>query len=295
MKIIILGCGYIGYNIAQYFHQNGKDVIVLGLDSYYVSLLSTSFININVFQLEQLDEIDFEGAIVIDAMTLIQQNRIYENKEEVMQRVETQYMSLYQYLNEKKIKQFVTFSSGGTVYGNSEKLLKETDTLNPNSFFASSKVKLEYLLQESKLPYLIIRLANPYGGIQEVDKIQGVIPVLIKKALNREVFHLWGELDAIRDYIYISDFCDALERLFQTEQSMNQIVNVGVGIGTSLQELVVMIETITQEQIRVEKQETVIPTIKKNVLDISKLKEMTGFEPRVDIQEGVFYEIERIR
>ena len=66
------------------------------------------------------------------------------------------------------------------------------------------------MIRQSGLPYLILRLANPYGGHQTTDKKQGVIPILIEKALSHEAFEMWASPHSSRDYIYIEDFALSL-------------------------------------------------------------------------------------
>ena len=66
----------------------------------------------------------------------------------------------------------------------------EDAPLHPITLYARSKTRCERVIRQSGLPYLILRLANPYGGHQTTDKKQGVIPILIEKALSHEAFEM---------------------------------------------------------------------------------------------------------
>ena len=71
---------------------------------------------------------------------------------------------------------FIFMSSGGTVYGNAAEPICEDAPLHPDHALRPKARPAEQVIRQSGLPYLILRLANPYGGHQTTDKKQGVIP-----------------------------------------------------------------------------------------------------------------------
>ncbi|MDY3233585.1 MAG: NAD-dependent epimerase/dehydratase family protein, partial [Erysipelotrichaceae bacterium] len=146
----------------------------------------------------------------------------------------------------------------------------------------------------SDLDYLILRLSNPYGGYQISGKRQGVIPILIRKAYQNDPFEMWIDGDSIRDYFYITDLAQAIRLLIQKEIS-REIINVGSGIGTSLNEVIHLVEETTGHQIHIVPKSSDVPVVKAIVLDISKLERLTGYQPSVSMQEGIAMENERIR
>ena len=72
MKIILLGCGYLGYNLASLLSQKAETEII-GLPSPYTPLCS-NFKEINAFSAKDLDQVDFEDVVVIDTISLLANN-----------------------------------------------------------------------------------------------------------------------------------------------------------------------------------------------------------------------------
>lgn len=290
MKLIFLGCGYLGYNLSEQLSKY-YDVQVIGLDSPYTKL-SNKFTYLDVFNDEFPN--DFEDAIIIDTITIVSNNSKSENEEEKLLQLNKLYQNLFNKLKVKKIKKYYFLSSGGTIYGDSSIPILEKAQLNPKTLYAKSKVMLEELLAKSDLNYVIFRLSNPYGGYQVTDKKQGVIPIYIERTLKNEEFELWGTPHTIRDYIYIDDFAKAIHLCIEKDIS-NEILNIGSGIGSSLQDIFNEVEKDTQLKTKVKTIPSDVPIVESIVLDITKLKQLTGFEPKVSLSEGIRKEIQRIQ
>lgn len=292
MKIVFLGCGYLGFNLSEQL-KNENEIEVWGLKSPYSSL-SSQFKEIDAFDVDSLDKMDLENTIIIDTVSLLANNAKSENEQEVLDSLCSKYSKLFTYLKDRKIHSYYFISSGGTVYGDSDLPISEEHHLYPRTLYAKSKERLEKCLATSGLNYVILRLSNPYGGYQVTDKKQGVIPVLIEKVLNNDVFELWGNLTTVRDYIYISDLSAAITCLISSDVN-NEIVNVGSGIGTSLQEVFDEVEQTTGTKINLKHSLSDVPIVDSIILDISKLKRMTGFNIQVSLAEGIKKEVERIQ
>ncbi len=293
MKLIFLGCGYLGYNLSELL-KNKFDVEIWGLSGPY-SEKSSCFSEIDVFSSTAFDgkEGSLKGAIVFDTISLISSVATKENEEEELEKLSSVYKELFEKLKDQEIKSYYFLSSGGTVYGDSKIPHKEEDELNPKTLYAKSKVRIEKLLQESGMNWMILRLSNPYGGYQLANRQQGVIPILFEKARNQEIFEVWSDPASSRDYLYIQDMAEVIFSLIQRKVE-NKIVNVGSGMATSLQEV---IETVQEEMgfIQTERKEGPIKSISDNVLDISQLKQLTGFTPQITIKEGIKKEFNRLK
>ncbi|MGN1388119.1 MAG: NAD-dependent epimerase/dehydratase family protein, partial [Bulleidia sp.] len=117
---------------------------------------------------------------------------------------------------------------------------------------------------------------------------------LIRKAYQNDPFEMWIDGDSIRDYFYITDLAQAIRLLIQKEIS-REIINVGSGIGTSLNEVIHLAEAATGHPIHIVPKSSDVPVVRAIVLDISKLERLTGYQPSVSMQEGIAMENERIR
>lgn len=290
MKLIFLGCGYLGYNLCESLKPY-YDSKIVGLESPY-SQLSDKFKYLDAFNDDFGDE--FEGAILFDTISILPNNAKAENEEVKLEEIASLYKKLFEKLKNRKIKKYYFLSSGGTVYGDSREPIAENHEIHPKTLYAKSKAMLENLLEESGLDYVIMRLSNPYGGYQVTDKKQGVIPVFIERTLKKEEFELWGTPHTIRDYIYIQDFADAVKLCIEHDLS-KEIVNVGSGIGSSLQDIFDEVKEITDLDTNIRTIPSDVPIVESIVLDISKLKKLTGFDIKVSLNEGIKKEINRIQ
>ena len=292
MRVIFLGCGYLGYNLSRLLADDFA-VEMWGIDSPYVSR-QDNFHYVNVFDKAAMAAMDMRDTVVIDTVALVANNARDDDETAALQRLREQYENLLAALKAGGIRLFVCFSSGGTVYGDIAHPAEETDPLSPETLYARSKVLEEEMIRLSGIPYLILRVANPYGGYQIAGKRQGVIPVLIRKALTGETFELWNSEESQRDYIYIDDLAAAIRLLLQNNV-MNETVNVSAGSGTSLKQLMDAVEQETGKKLEVMRMASDVPVVQDNVLNIAKLKRLTGFAAAVSIAEGIRRETERIR
>ena len=248
MRVIILGCGYLGYNLYELLKQRFETEL-WGIESPY-SPLVPEMINVNAFDPGAMAEQNLKDAVVIDAIGLIANNASAENEEEALNRLYIPYSRLITSLKFGGVSRFVFFSSGGTIYGNTDLPISEDHPIAPMSLYARSKAGIEDLIRKSDLPYLILRLSNPYGGYQIAEKKQGVIPILIRRALRNEPFEMYVSGDSVRDYFYISDLGQAVTGLLECG-AVNDTVNVGSGQGTSLNEIIRLVQEATGETVSI--------------------------------------------
>ena len=292
MRVIILGCGYLGYNL-YHLLKSDFDTELWGIQSPYSDLVK-EMVEVDAFDRAAMAERNLTDAIVIDAIGLIANTAASANEAEALDRIRRPYLSLLESMKKGKVKRFVYFSSGGTIYGNTIRPISESDPVRPMTLYARSKALCEELVMTSGVPYLILRLSNPYGGYQIAEKKQGVIPILIRKAFKGEPFEMFIEGTSVRDYFYITDLAQAIRGLIKTDVN-NEIVNVGSGEGTSLQDIIQHVEHTTGKPIQIVHRSSDVPTIQSIVLDISKLKQLTGYQPTVSLETGIQEETERIR
>lgn len=290
MKVIFIGCGYLGYNLSKGLIDK-YDVAVLGIDSPYVSH-TPWFRYADVFDIGTMINQDLKDAIVIDTVSLVGNRTTSDDPDRLLKNLKNKYQGLLDVLKAKGVKRYIFLSSGGTIYGDSDEPIKEDHVLNPKSLYGKSKKMLEELIADSGIDYLILRPSNPFGGFQ-VTNGQGVIPILINKALDEEAFDMYVEKDSVRDYFYIDDFVDILDKLIAQDIN-NEILNVGSGVATSLQEVIAAVEKACDKTViinEVEKDETAVKSI---VLDISKLQSLIDHENKISLEEGIKLETKRI-
>jgi dTDP-D-glucose 4,6-dehydratase len=117
--------------------------------------------------------------------------------------------------DKKKVKKIIFASSGGGVYGNTQKMpISETRHLQPSSPYGIGKATIEYFLSyicsQNQTPFVIYRISNPYGPKQIPKTGFGLIPTLFTKILSNEPPVLFDDGNAVRDFIYIDDLIEAI-------------------------------------------------------------------------------------
>jgi UDP-glucose 4-epimerase len=205
---------------------------------------------------------------------------------------------LYQCVN-KGIKKFIFCSSGGTVYGNQNKIpINEKSLCNPISSYGLVKLSIEnyikYFNHKYNLNYEILRLSNPYGANQFTDGTFGIIPTYIHAILSDKLISVYGEGEIVRDYIYIDDFISLNLKLLTTT-TKNNIINVGTGIGTSIKELIHKIEIISGKKANVQYLPKRNFDVSVNCLEIKKVQKIYNWKPTISLDEGIKKTLEQIK
>lgn len=186
----------------------------------------------------------------------------------------------------------VFISSGGTVYGRPQQIpIPEDHPCNPISSYGLIKYCSEKYIQmlgETKsLDYVVVRLANPYGPGQVFKNAQGLIPALLQKYRDGEAVTIIGDGSAQRDFIYIDDAVDALEKIIGNDQISRNVINLGSGEGKSIMDVVTALEQALGETLEKQFVPDRATDVNANVLNISRAKELLLWAPRTDFNEGV--------
>lgn len=292
MRIIFLGCGYLGSNLYNLM-KDSATVLIRGLDSPYAAHVDRLEV-VDVFDPEQLAKKDVRDAVVVDTVAPVASVDHFADEEKALRALACSYQKMLQVLQAGGAKKIIFFSSGGTVYGSHAEPVDENTALHPLSTYAKSKVLLEKIVADSGLPYVILRLANPYGGYQTPGKRQGVIPILLQKIYTDEVFTMFNTADSVRDYFYITDLAQALQKTIDA-QITNTILNVGSGVGQSLARVIACIEEETGKKLHIRHAESEVPQVGNIVLSIEKLRALSGYTPLISFAEGIRREAQRVR
>ncbi|MEA3487104.1 MAG: NAD-dependent epimerase/dehydratase family protein [Thermodesulfobacteriota bacterium] len=190
----------------------------------------------------------------------------------------------------QNVRRVIFASSGGTIYGPLDRPANEDDPCCPGCSYAIVKRAIEEYLslyhRLKGLEYLILRVGNPYGAAQTGKKPQGVIGAFLHRILEGKRIEIWGDGSVVRDFIHIDDVALAFVAASQYSGS-ERIFNVGTGQGHSINEVVELIESTVGRSVTrsyCPQNSLDIPT---NVLDISRIRRETGWEPTISLDEGI--------
>lgn len=200
-------------------------------------------------------------------------------------------ITLFDLLIKRKIKKVVYFSSGGAIYGNVDaQFISEQSQFNPVSSYGIIKSTIEYYLALYNRVYglnsLIIRPSNPYGPRQNNTVSQGVISTFLRRKYAEEDLIIYGNMDIRKDYIYIKDLISVVYELIENDEV--GAFNVGSGLGTTLKEILEVINTLDSNFIKVNIQNSLSSDVNSFVLDISKSIASTNYSSMVDIKKGIY-------
>jgi NAD dependent epimerase/dehydratase len=187
----------------------------------------------------------------------------------------------------------VIHTSTSEVYGTAQQVpISETHPINPQSPYAASKSAADNFAlsfyRSFGLPVAILRPFNTFGPRQSA---RAVIPTIISQILaGKKALHL-GNLDATRDLNYVGNTTEAFMRLAESEKGLGEVYNTGSGVEVSVRKLVGIIEKILKRKVRV----TLDPSrirpanseVERLVCDAQKLTSLTGWSPKVSLEEGL--------
>ncbi len=201
--------------------------------------------------------------------------------------------NLLDFANERNIKQFV-FASSSSVYGvNDHFPWKEDEQLLPISPYAMTKLAGEMLGHVySKLygtRFIALRFFTVYGPSQRPDL---AIHKFTKAILNNRPITMYGEGNTSRDYTYVNDTVQGIVAAMKYDQTNFEIINLGNNYSVSLNELVSAIEKVIEKKAVIEQLPEQPGDVPKTFADISKAKQLLGYEPKTRLNEGLqkFYE-----
>jgi UDP-glucose 4-epimerase len=200
-------------------------------------------------------------------------------------------LRLLQACRERGVKKIVFTSSGGTVYGISQTIpMSEDNPTNPISSYGITKLMIEKYLQLFYhlygLDYSILRCANAYGPGQNFISGQGAVGIFMRRMIMGESIIIWGDGSIVRDYVYVDDLAEA-HILAANSKRHATIVNIGSGIGTSLNNLVHTIAKAINVIPVVEYSEARKFDVPNNILKIDRAKQVFNWAPKIDLETGV--------
>ena len=201
---------------------------------------------------------------------------------------------------EAGVKRFIYAASSST-YGDSEALPKVEDVIGkPLSPYAITKYVNELYAEIFSNTYGIetigLRYFNVFGRRQDPNgAYAAVIPLFVKQLMNHESPVINGAGDFSRDFTYIDNVIQMNELAMLTEnpKAINTVFNTAVGDRTNLNELVEYLKTFLSkydpkiadvEVIHGPERQGDIP---HSLASVDKAKELLGYEPTHEIEEGL--------
>ncbi len=222
MKLLITGgLGFIGSNFISKIFKNHENWSVVNIDaelhgSNHQSLKKFesnprySFVNGNITDSNLMENLVSESDLVVNFAA---ESHVDRSISDASPFIDSNILGVFTLLETiKKTKKKLIHISTDEVYGSLQSdSAKEETRLNPSSPYAASKASAELLIQSYITTYgcdvIITRCTNNYGPKQFPEKL---IPKTIILALNDKKIPIYGSGKNIRDWIFVSDHCDAI-------------------------------------------------------------------------------------
>ncbi len=184
-------------------------------------------------------------------------------------------------------------ASSGTVYGEqTTQPLHEDMRPNPQVPYAVTKIAAEHYVftlgRLYNIETLALRIFNAYGPGQPLPvSYPPVIPHFLRQLLGGGSLVVHGDGRQTRDFVFIDDVVDALIAASEAVAD-RQIINVGSGQETSLNELISIMEKVTGKKAHVIYNPQQSGGVSRMRADISRARNLLDWKPRISLQEGIY-------
>ena len=247
MKNILItgGAGFIGSHLVKHFTFKYPNYKIINFDilSYAsdLSRLNTiennknyNFIKGDINDTNLLNEV-FQKFKINSVINLAAESHVDNSIKNPNKFAETNIMGTLNLLNisnkfwQNSNHNLFYHISTDEVYGElGEKgLFSESTAYNPKSPYSASKASSDHLTRAFhhtfKLPIIISNCSNNYGPDQHFEKL---IPLTIKKIINNEKIPIYGDGKNIRDWIFVKDHVDAIDKIFHSNM-LGETFNIG--------------------------------------------------------------------
>lgn len=312
-KILITGAaGFIGYHLSLKLSKNNELTL---LDNFARNKMDVSFknligrrnvvfINADLTKKEFYEKLEKYYDYVIHLAAINGTKYFYEKPYEVLRVNILSLMNMTEWVTANNTGKFLFSSSSeayaGTIseFGENQNFLptKEdipltiSDIFNERFSYGGSKligelVVINYFKSIDCKNYTIVRYHNIYGPRMGNEH---VIPEFCKRIFEKQdPFNIYGGSET-RAFCYIDDAVDGTILALKTKSCDSQVLH----IGNSNEEI--MIETLARKLLEINHSSAQLKintspagSVKRRCPDVIKLKSLTGYSPKIDIEKGL--------
>jgi UDP-glucose 4-epimerase len=315
--LITGGAGFIGSHLAERLLKDGHDVLVL-------DNLSTGSID-NIAHLKPvpgfsyvIDTITNEPLLaeMVDACDVVFHLAAAVGVKLIVEQpvhtIETNVHGTEVVLKHaNKKKKLVCLASTSEVYGKSADVpFRETAdlvlgaTAKHRWAYACSKLLDEFLAlaywKEKKLPVVIVRLFNTVGP-RQTGQYGMVLPTFVRQALAAHPITVFGDGTQSRSFTHVGDVVWALIRLVQEPRAVGEVFNVGNVGEVTIRELAERVKVMAGSDSPIQivpydqAYEAGFEDMPRRVPDISKIRNLIGYEPQVELPDMIRGVVEHLR
>ncbi|MGH9968315.1 MAG: SDR family oxidoreductase [Pyrinomonadaceae bacterium] len=299
IALVTGGAGFIGSHIASALVSSGARVrIIDDLSTGYSENIEEIGGDIDFVKASLADESGLRRSLedvelVFHEAAIPSVPRSVENPRQThIASVESTF-SLLLAAREKKVRRLI-YAASSSAYGDQPTLPKKEAMLpDPLSPYAVAKLVGEYYCQVFTRVYgletMSLRYFNVFGPRQDPSSTySGVISRFISTLLSDQRPVIYGDGEQTRDFTYVDNVVSANLKAAETNKGIGSIVNIANGERISLNQLLEEVKDLTgKTNLDADYQKPRAGDVLHSLADISRAREMLGFEPLVGLREGL--------
>ncbi|NQU06832.1 MAG: GDP-mannose 4,6-dehydratase [Calditrichaeota bacterium] len=305
--LITGGAGFIGSHLSERLLNEGVEVLVIDdlstgskeniqhLEKFSSFVFREGSILDKEFLREAIDESD----VIYHLAAAVGVKNIMENRlKSILTNVRGTDLIL-EFASEKKQK--VLIASSSEVYGKNDQRPYSEDSdsvFGPTTIhrwsYGAAKAVDEFLAhayyKERDLPVVISRFFNTCGA-RQTEQYGMVLPTFVKAALHNDTVCIHGDGEQSRVFVDVSDAVDAVMLIMNNSAAVGEVFNIGGQDEITINELAHRVISITKSSSKTihipykKVFKTGFEDMLKRVPDLHKIKEFTGWEPKIRIDE----------
>ena len=292
MRIMLTGSsGTIGTRLFEKLLQLNHDVI--GVDrkeNKWNKSLNKRTVRIDLLKQSDLIKLPKDIDLIIHLAANARVYELVKNPDLALENMVTTF-NVLEFARKNKVNKII-FSSSREIYGNSiEENLMAEDKVKIESCespYSASKISAEALIHAYKkvygIDFVIIRFSNVYGMYDDSDR---VTPLWIRQALKNENLIVYGE-SKVLDCTYIDDAINGVMKIIERFDNIKaETFNIAYGKGVKLTYVANKIRELLKSESKIIIKENRLGEVWKFQANISKARKLLGYEPKVDIDNGL--------
>ncbi len=309
-KILVTGAdGFIGSHLTEILLSRGYDVRALSL---YNSFNNWGWLedfdggkNLEVVCGDIRDQsfcrtLVKDTEVIFNLAALIAIPYSYSNPESYVDTNVKGTLNLCLAARESGCKKFIQTSTS-EVYGTALTVpIDEKHPLQPQSPYSASKIASDAMAMSCYhsfgLPVTIARPFNTYGPRQSA---RAVIPTIISQIAAGTKSVSIGDSRPTRDFNFVSDTCEAIIAIGQSDETIGEVINIGSNAEISIGDTFQLICEIMQSDAKIQVDKNRIRPEKSEVQRLwcnnEKLIRLTGCRPKVSFKDGLTTTIDWFR
>jgi UDP-N-acetylglucosamine/UDP-N-acetyl-alpha-D-glucosaminouronate 4-epimerase len=300
------GAGFIGSHIAEALVARGDRVRVLdNLCTGHLSNLATIKDRIEFIQADVADPVEVAKAVrgvdcIFHNAALASVPRSVERPLDTNASCVTGTLNLLDQAQKAGVRRLI-YAGSSSAYGDQPTSSKrETDLPAPLSPYGAAKLAAEFYCQAFTHTHgfetVTIRYFNVFGPRQDPNsQYSAVIPLFITAMLAGRQPTVYGDGGQSRDFTYVANVVHGNLLAADAPHVAGKVLNVANGRNTTLLELLAALNSFLGTKIEPIFAPARVGDVRESLADISRARQLLGYEPKVDFEAGLRRSIDYYR